>query len=245
MVEQVEQAESPMQEVDMDTPTPASQQEEPQQEQSVESMPDVQPSIPGDNQSASVQEFLRRKIEEDEYNGFCADFPDQRVTHCNISFGTFICEQAANELAKHYSNFECYIKPIEGECYDSFQLACMANGGNKKLYDFFLDYEKERAPLDCKYSGSSAIWYRKRLSALAKGQDFTKKRPAKNFKEEAKNAGINMHNWATKMDNKLQVSDNVTQAGIIVGNYMGNGLNKFATWVRGGGKNKNKADQQA
>ena len=41
--------------------------------------------------------------------------------------------------------FESYIKPIEGESYDKFQLTCMQNGGNKEFTEYLEHYGKERA----------------------------------------------------------------------------------------------------
>ena len=58
-------------------------------------------------------------------------------------------------------------------------------GGNKKFFEFLKEYGKEREPIPKKYSTNAAVYYRKKLCAEAKNQEFNDPAPAKNAQEYA------------------------------------------------------------
>ena len=53
------------------------------------------PNLKGDPQGAQTSAYLRRRINEEQFDAFCIDCQDNRSTHCNVTFGTFICAQCA------------------------------------------------------------------------------------------------------------------------------------------------------
>ena len=60
-------------------------------------------------------------------------------------------------------------------------MSLIEQGGNQKLFEFFekFDLNKEEIPL--KYNSNAAVWYRKKLAAIAFGQpnSFTESEPSK------------------------------------------------------------------
>lgn len=182
-------------------------------------------------------------MQDEEWNNLCSDCREKATTHCNVFYGTYVCEECAKEHQKHFSQSESYIKPIQGECYDNFQIACMQLGGNKKFNVFMTDYNKGTAEIKTKYCGSSAKYYKKRLCAQASNSPFTAQQPAKNMQEEAKMAAENSADWVKKMDGKYEVSQSVEEAAIIAGNAIASGFSKFAGWATGKSKKKQAAAQ--
>lgn len=63
-----------------------------------------------------------------------------------------------------------YIKPVFGDTWDTYQIKIIQLGGNKRLWDFFKQYQGlEQKPVQVKYSSAPASYYRKRLAAQASG----------------------------------------------------------------------------
>ena len=61
-----------------------------------------------------------------------------------------------------------YVKPIFGEPWDNFQIKVIQLGGNKRLWDFFKQYQGlEQKNILAKYASAPARFYRKRIAAQA------------------------------------------------------------------------------
>merc|ERR1712166_815057 len=104
-----------------------------------------------------------------------------RSTHANCTFGVFICEMCANY---HYSNAPMgasYIKTLT-EVWDPYQLRAVQIGGNKAMYEFLREYQKERHEVDVKYKSDAARHYARSLSFRVKNLGFLEKAPPKMLK---------------------------------------------------------------
>ena len=102
--------------------------------------PSSQPTMTGDPQTPETSAFLKRMISEDRYNAWCIDCQRNRSSHCNVTFGTFLCSDCAATHRQTYPMHECYIKQVFGECWDTFQIRVVEVGGNKRFFDFLAEY---------------------------------------------------------------------------------------------------------
>jgi len=68
---------------------------------------------------------------------------------------------------------QSYVKSLFNELWDEFQIKCMQIGGNKKIWDYMKQYNMEWKPINEKYTGRQARYYRRRLFAKAEGKEFT------------------------------------------------------------------------
>ena len=59
----------------------------------------------GDVQGSEIGNYLRKRITEEQFDAFCIDCQNNRSSHCNVTFGTFICETCAKEHERIYSQF--------------------------------------------------------------------------------------------------------------------------------------------
>ena len=98
--------------------TPAAVEEE-------EKQPAQEPPMNGDIQGAEVTAYLRKRITEEQFDAYCIDCQNNRSSHCNITFGTFICAECAEKHTQTYSQFQSYIKPLFADAWDNFQIACI------------------------------------------------------------------------------------------------------------------------
>ena len=57
--------------------------------------PTSQPNMNGDPQSSATTAFLKKLVQEDNFNAFCIDCQRNRSSHCNVTYGTFICQECA------------------------------------------------------------------------------------------------------------------------------------------------------
>ena len=140
-------------------------------------------------------------ISEDRYNAWCIDCQRNRSSHCNVTFGTFVCTDCANTHRETYPMHECYIKPIFGECWDTFQIRVVEVGGNKRFFDFLAEYQKERDIISAKYCSNSANYYRRMLATWVQGKRFDEERPARNWSE-----------YVNKKNEQYQISDKASTA---------------------------------
>jgi len=77
-----------------------------------------------------------------------------------------------------------YVKPVFGDTWDSYQIKVIQLAGNKRLWDFFKQYQGlEQKPIQTKYSSAPASYYRKKLAAQATGLPFDGKEPPRNAEE--------------------------------------------------------------
>lgn len=147
------------------------------------------PAITGDKPSDTTTFMLKKLVHEDQFNAFCIDCQKNRSTHANVTFGVFICQDCALFHQANFPMYECYIKNVFDECWDTFQLQNVNNGGNKRFYEFMKGYEKEREPILKKYTASAALYYRKKLCCTTMKQQFNDEAPPRNAQEAAERAG--------------------------------------------------------
>jgi hypothetical protein len=89
-------------------------------------------------QSNEQQVYINHIVQENEFNAFCVDCQNNRSTHTNITYGTYICADCALEHTKQFPMVS-YIKPLD-EIFDPFQLNVTAQGGNQKFYEYSREY---------------------------------------------------------------------------------------------------------
>jgi ADP-ribosylation factor GTPase-activating protein 1 len=92
------------------------------------------------DQSSAVTALLTDLLQRDTYNKFCIDCNRNESTYANITYGTFICGDCAQVHIKNIGTDKHYIKPIFGDAWDNYQLKIVQMGGNKRLWDFFKQY---------------------------------------------------------------------------------------------------------
>ena len=175
-----------------------------------------EPGLRGDALGADIRAYLDRRMNENQFDAFCIDCQNNRSTHCNVTFGTFICADCAQIHAHNFPMHESYIKAIFDECWDTFQITSVQVGGNQRFYEFAQQYGNERNPIAKKYSQTSAKYYRRRLASQARNLPFTEQPPAKNISEAATRTADNTSAWFKTNDEKYQVSQKASQAGAAV-----------------------------
>ena len=139
-------------------------QEQPAPTESITQMnypPLPDPSLRGDVQGTNVAGYLRRRINEEQFDAFCVDCQDNRATHCVVTFGIFVCQQCAEKHEQTFSPFQSYVKALFEDAWDNFQINCVQAGGNKRFFEFMREYGKERDPIHKKYDSSPALFYRR------------------------------------------------------------------------------------
>lgn len=135
-------------------------------------------------QPPQLASLLTDLLARDTYNKFCVDCNRNESTHASITYGIFVCQDCANAHIGLLGMEKSYIKPIFGDTWDSYQIKIIQLGGNKRLWDFFKQYNGlEQKPILAKYKSAAASYYRRRLSAEATGQVFVGKEPPKNAEE--------------------------------------------------------------
>lgn len=137
-------------------------------------------------QSNEQQVYLTHIVQENEFNAFCVDCQNNRSTHCNVTYGTYICGDCSVEHMKQYPLIS-YIKPLD-EVWDPHQLKVTEQGGNKNFYEFMREYQKERTGIAVKYKTDAATWYRKKVQMAARGMPFEERQPPRNAQEAAQRA---------------------------------------------------------
>ena len=196
--------------------------------------PTSQPNMNGDPQSSATTAFLKKLVQEDNFNAFCIDCQRNRSSHCNVTYGTFICQECAQQHQELFSMHESYIKPVFSSSWDTFQLRVVQVGGNKRFFDFIKEYQKERDPIEKKYSSNASNFYRKMLSDQAQGKQVKELPPARNASEVAERTT----NYIRNVDEKYQLTDKAneltakTKQGIL------------NLWAKATGKDDNSNNQQ-
>jgi ADP-ribosylation factor GTPase-activating protein 1 len=65
------------------------------------------------------------------------------------------------------------VKSIFGDAWDTYQIKIIQMGGNKKLWDFFKQYNGlEIKMIQNKYESAAAKYYKKKLAAEVNGLPF-------------------------------------------------------------------------
>ena len=98
---------------------------------------------------------------------------------------------------------ESYIKPVFSSAWDTYQLRVVQVGGNKRFFDFIKEYQKERDPIEKKYSSNASNFYRKMLCDQAQGKEVKDLPPARNASEVAERTA----NYLRNVDEKYQIAD--------------------------------------
>ena len=166
-----------------------------------------------DPQTDTTSAVLKKLIFEDQFNAFCIDCQKNRSTHANVSFGVFICQECAIFHNANFPMCESYIKAAFDECWDSFQLQMVMQGGNKKFYEFLRTYEKEREPILKKYTTSAALYYRRKLSFSAKNLPCDELPPPRNAQEAAERAGKTIQTAGVKVTQFFNEADQKYKIG--------------------------------
>jgi hypothetical protein len=91
---------------------------------------------------AEMTEYLQSLL-SDQYNKFCIDCKVKESTHCLVMYGTFVCESCAEVQKLQFGFMHTYPKRIFEDQWDDWQLSSIDPklGGNKQLYDLFVEYE--------------------------------------------------------------------------------------------------------
>ena len=76
-----------------------------------------------------------------------------------------------------------YVKSIFYDMWDDYQLSVVSQFGNKVFWDYLKDYDSHLKSIHSKYMSAPVKYYKRRLSALAVGLEFTEKAPARNIRE--------------------------------------------------------------
>ena len=106
---------------------------------------------------------------------------------------------------------QSYIKPLFEDAWDTFQLRMIQVGGNKRFFDFMKEYQKEREPIEKKYSSSAAVFYRKMLCDQAKGKPITEIPPARNATELAERTANQTATFFKDANEKYQIADKASE----------------------------------
>jgi ADP-ribosylation factor GTPase-activating protein 1 len=131
-----------------------------------------------------VTALLTDLLQRDTYNKFCIDCNRNESTHANITFGTFICGDCAKIHINNIGTDKHYIKTIFGDTWDTYQVKIIQAGGNKRLWDFFKQYNGlEQKLIQNKYDSAAAKYYKKKLASEVNNIAFEEKEPAKNAEE--------------------------------------------------------------
>ena len=173
------------------------------------------PHLPGyalPPQDQFTQATLTPMVTTNQFNAFCIDCQKNRSTHANITFGVFICGDCAKFLCDNFMQMEMYIKLL-GEQWDPYQLTIAKLGGNEKFYEFMTEYKKEKLGIMEKYKSSAAKWYAKKLSADARGKEFSDIVPAKNSKEEWERAQVKGKELTDKAGTELKKTGESIKGG--------------------------------
>lgn len=138
----------------------------------------------------AVQEYLQERA-ADPYNKYCIDCKVNLSTHVMVMYGAFMCGSCANAHRQMFGFFQTYPKNITMEQFDDVQLASIAEqiGGNKAIYDLFVEYGILGEDSYSRFSHRCFDWYKRRLSCAITGTVFEEEKPPKNVGEALDYAG--------------------------------------------------------
>jgi hypothetical protein len=105
---------------------------------------------------------------EDGFNRYCIDCKENEVTHCLISYGTFVCEKCAMTHHELFSMqnpgaISVYAKNIYNDHWDNYQLSSIVEGfgGNEPMYHFLKEYDLEEVTdIKNRYNSRALRWYK-------------------------------------------------------------------------------------
>ena len=108
------------------------------------------------------------EVLQDPYNKWCLDCKMNLSTHAIVFFGTFVCENCAQNVVQLFDRETTWPKRVLGEHWDDYQLLHVAKGcgGNRPLYLLFQEYSLESGTIREKYQSKIFQWYRKKHKSL-------------------------------------------------------------------------------
>ena len=106
-------------------------------------------------------------------------------THILVHYGAFMCQNCANNHVNIFGFWKTYPKSIMDEQFDDYQLAAICDqiGGNKPIYDLFVEYQIQNEIRFNRFNHMAFNWHKRKLSALTIGKPFDEKKPAKCLEE--------------------------------------------------------------
>jgi len=119
-----------------------------------------------------------------------------------VTFGIFICEECAHIHLKHLGLEQSYVKRVEGEMWDEWQLKSVSPefGGNKVWYNLLKEYNLSAAAISKKYTSSLALYQKRKIWTEIQGKPFTEEKPAKNWHDRADKVGQKMMQMSEKAE---------------------------------------------
>lgn len=126
----------------------------------------------GLKQHPKVREFLQKRMTGNAFNKFCLDCKKKKTSHFVVYLGIFVCMDCATNHSrmKYFVQSDQYIKDVNVEQWDDWQLKSVQLGDNKKLFDVFKEYDINELEFTKKYSQPVVKWYRNRHMATLDGK---------------------------------------------------------------------------
>lgn len=114
-----------------------------------------------------MKEYLEALL-DDGFNRYCIDCKENEVTHCLVSYGTFVCATCASTHHQLYSMqnpgaISVYAKPILTDHWDNYQLSSVVDGfgGNEPMFLFLKEYElDDETDIKIRYQTRALRWYK-------------------------------------------------------------------------------------
>jgi hypothetical protein len=140
----------------------------------------------GHPQHEDLKKFLQEKL-ANPYNKYCLDCKKNLTTHCIVWLGVFVCKDCADlHKGTFGGNQYSYIKDVNNEQWDDYQLRSICFGGNQPLFTIMKEYQVDGHAMFSKYRHACVTWYKKRHIALMDGLPFdleSNPKPPKDFDE--------------------------------------------------------------
>ena len=134
--------------------------------------------------SSKMHDYLQSRL-ADPFNKYCIDCKHNISTHCLVMYGAFMCGQCANQHKMTFGFFETYPKDLLTEQFDDYQLASVAEqiGGNKPIYDLFVEYNIQALDSYTRFNSKIFAWYKRRHQCSITGVVFSEDKPSKTIGE--------------------------------------------------------------
>ena len=138
-----------------------------------------------------VHDYLLARL-EDPFNKFCIDCKEKQSTHVLVMYGAFMCASCANIHRQMFGFFETYPKDVMTDQFDDIQLAAISDqiGGNKQIYDLFVEYNILGLDSYSRYTHKCFVWYKKRLACSITGIQFDEEKPYHSYGEAVDKSAV-------------------------------------------------------
>ena len=126
----------------------------------------------GLKQHPKVRDFLQKRMTGNAFNKFCLDCKKKKTSHFVVYLGIFVCMDCATNHSRmrQFIQSDQYIKDVNVEQWDDWQLKSVQLGDNKKLFDVFKEYDINELEFTKKYNQPVVKWYRNRHMATLDGK---------------------------------------------------------------------------